>query len=451
MGADLQFTLGLNGQQFVGTINLANAGVAGLKGNMATAFAGGATGAGQMAANVSKGVGGIGALVAGLSKLAGVYFGLRYVVQGFNAALEKTETIQALSERIGDTRENSLRMATAFKLAGLYAEDAAQAVNMMQKSLDNAAEKGGEADRAYTRLGLSTDKLKTMSASQQFVAVGNAIAGLQNPTERANIAMAIFSRSGGNLIRVFRSSDAMAAFNSELTTQQKILLASAPALEKINIEMKLLKANFATGWGFFTGFLSESRTLAALLTGLNAIDLSGLGKWISAIADRVLSLVPMLASLIGWAILKGINEAFAAIPGIGRSAQIDRYADTAENGPLGWRTLWKRLFEPPKDAKAPSESSGGGPFPSNATEEGSGKHEPVLGHPTAWQSLGQFVGPVRAAWSMLNGSEAMTTYEQRMVKYTQQMTERLATVAGGVTQMSKNLFPKPATAGAVYQ
>ncbi|MCX6908060.1 MAG: hypothetical protein NTY01_08460, partial [Verrucomicrobia bacterium] len=99
MGADLQFTLGLNGQQFVGTINLANAGVAGLKGNMATAFAGGATGAGQMAANVSKGVGGIGALVAGLSKLAGVYFGLRYVVQGSNAALEKNETLQALSER----------------------------------------------------------------------------------------------------------------------------------------------------------------------------------------------------------------------------------------------------------------------------------------------------------------------------------------------------------------
>lgn len=117
-----------------------------------------------------------------------------------NAIDQTRQLAQSLGVSYGELRQ----LQVAADLSGASSEQLAKAFTRAQVTISNAARGSKEAQTALARLGLSVDGLATQTSTQQFAAIASAINGIQNPAERAAAAVAIFGRSGAELLPTFR-------------------------------------------------------------------------------------------------------------------------------------------------------------------------------------------------------------------------------------------------------
>jgi hypothetical protein len=73
-------------------------------------------------------------------------------------------------------------------------------VKRMNRSILDASEGSQQTAEAFQALGLSAADLGRMAPEKQFKAIAEAIAKVQNPTEKSALAMQIFGRAGADLI-----------------------------------------------------------------------------------------------------------------------------------------------------------------------------------------------------------------------------------------------------------
>lgn len=117
-----------------------------------------------------------------------------------NAIDQTRQLAQSLGVSYGELRQ----LQVAADLSGASSEQLAKAFTRAQVTISNAARGSKEAQTALARLGLSVDGLATQTSTQQFAAIASAINAIQNPAERAAAAVAIFGRSGAELLPTFR-------------------------------------------------------------------------------------------------------------------------------------------------------------------------------------------------------------------------------------------------------
>lgn len=117
-----------------------------------------------------------------------------------NAIDQTRQLAQSLGVSYGELRQ----LQVAADLSGASSEQLAKAFTRAQVTISNAARGSKDAEAALARLGLSVDGLATQTSTQQFAAIASAINGIQNPAERAAAAVAIFGRSGAELLPTFR-------------------------------------------------------------------------------------------------------------------------------------------------------------------------------------------------------------------------------------------------------
>lgn len=139
-------------------------------------------------------------------KLGGQFKMLGGVVAGISLTALATQAIQlagALNDtsiRTGIATDALQRLQFAAGLSGSSLEAVSGAVARMQKALTGADEGGKEAVAALDRLGLSAKQIIALAPDKQFEAIAEKIAGIQNPAERTTAAMALFGRSGAELL-----------------------------------------------------------------------------------------------------------------------------------------------------------------------------------------------------------------------------------------------------------
>lgn len=80
------------------------------------------------------------------------------------------------------------------------------AVNRMQKSLVLAGEGSREAAAALDRLGIPLAAFQNLAPDQQFEKVAQAIASISDPAERTTTAIALFGKSGAELLPVLQQT-----------------------------------------------------------------------------------------------------------------------------------------------------------------------------------------------------------------------------------------------------
>lgn len=117
-----------------------------------------------------------------------------------NAIDQTRQLAQSLGVSYGELRQ----LQVAADLSGASSEQLAKAFTRAQVTISNAARGSKDAEAALARLGLSVDGLATQTSTQQFSAIASAINAIQNPAERAAAAVAIFGRSGAELLPTFR-------------------------------------------------------------------------------------------------------------------------------------------------------------------------------------------------------------------------------------------------------
>jgi hypothetical protein len=210
------------------------------------------------------------ALLAIGGALAGAAFS-----KGLHNAAEMGATLDDLSMRTGVAAGELMILGKAFELGGVSADKLGGTLNKMQKVIGDAANGSTSASKALAGIGLSAESLSSMSASQQLDAIGKGVMAITDPAKRAAAAMAIFGRSGGELLPLFSSAGVMEEAASSIGKQAEIMDRSAATFAIITDKLAAVGGNVR---GFFVGFLEPiSAATNDLLDKINGFDFTGLG------------------------------------------------------------------------------------------------------------------------------------------------------------------------------
>jgi hypothetical protein len=120
-----------------------------------------------------------------------------------SAAAENVDVQSKLSRRLGMTYAELSGLKLAGDLAGVGIESIGAAMTKADVAMQKAAGGSKAANAAFSTLGLSVDQLQSMSAADRFSAIAESISALPTSAERAAAAVALFGRSGAQLLPLF--------------------------------------------------------------------------------------------------------------------------------------------------------------------------------------------------------------------------------------------------------
>jgi lambda family phage tail tape measure protein len=169
----------------------------------------GLIGIGGAASLAAVGVGSAVAAVAALG-VAGAGIAL-FAAKGASELFE-------MSEKTGVSVEALSSLGFAAKQTGVSQEGLTKALERMNKSAFAAAVAPEGAKNAYTRLGISVKDAsgQLKPTNELFEEAAEKIAGIENPTARGAAAMAIFGKSGADLLPLLnQGKEGIAAFTKE--------------------------------------------------------------------------------------------------------------------------------------------------------------------------------------------------------------------------------------------
>ncbi len=126
--------------------------------------------------------------------------------------MDLTGKLTDLSGKTGISTTALQKLGYVTEQAGVEVEGVAAAVNKMGKNLVEG-NKGAVA--GIEALGLGVDSLLKLSPDQAFIQIGDAIAKVENPMERATIATKIFGKQGADLLPAFTGDLAILAKQAE--------------------------------------------------------------------------------------------------------------------------------------------------------------------------------------------------------------------------------------------
>jgi hypothetical protein len=218
---------------------------------------------GLKSANASLGAFGTNALkVGGVASAA--------IVAGMTAGVKSTMSLGGqlsdLSAQTGVAVSDLMVLQQAYANNGKSADSAAKDINKMQKELVKAAKDPGGANNPFAEIGLSAEELMKMNPSEQFFAIGEAIKQIQDPAKQAAASMAIFGKSGGQLLTVFKGSS-LAEVNRQLGKMPQVMEKFADRLDAADDALGRLPIKSKQ---FFTGFTAG--VIDEILPALGMVD-----------------------------------------------------------------------------------------------------------------------------------------------------------------------------------
>jgi len=149
------------------------------------------------------------------------------------------DALNDLADRTGMAVASLQTLQIAARLSGV--EDASSAIQKLGVAIGQASE-SGKTD-AFAKIGMDFDKLEAMSPDEQFRAVQAAIAALPTPAERAAAAVAIFGKSGVELLPLMSQNlqdveSRMQALGATLSDDQ------VNSIDRMNDSLEMVKATF---------------------------------------------------------------------------------------------------------------------------------------------------------------------------------------------------------------
>lgn len=114
--------------------------------------------------------------------------------------MDAIDTTAKAADRLGTTTEALVGLQFAGDLAGISAEQLNGALTKMERTLGTAATQGGPAAKQLDALGLSANALINLAPEQSFGLISDRINSLGTASEKTAAAMAIFGRSGAELL-----------------------------------------------------------------------------------------------------------------------------------------------------------------------------------------------------------------------------------------------------------
>jgi hypothetical protein len=164
-------------------------------------------------AGLSQGLSGIGASVAGLinpftAAVAGVAaFGAAAtaVVQGLTALEDRVENLGNTADKLGVSFEFIQTLEAAATRSGTSIDAVSAAFGRLQKSVLGVDEESKSAQKALAEIGVTSEELAALSPEEQYLRIGQSLAAIEDPARRTATSIALFGKSGADLLPFFRN------------------------------------------------------------------------------------------------------------------------------------------------------------------------------------------------------------------------------------------------------
>ena len=221
-----------------------------------------------------------GSIAGKLTGLAAGYVTISTAVGAFNEAMDKGGELADFSEQTGIAVGKLVLLGRAFENNGMHAEDLGKVINKMQKFLEAAGEEGSASAEKLAKLGISVSQLKGMTPDEQFRALAQALAGIEDPGARAALAMEIFGKSGGKLLAFFNDFDgAMKQAQGEVGGFAAIMNKNAASFDYLGDGIKAIGEKlmeFAAG-----ALVNIQAPLKVFIDMIKNFDAAGFGQKIT--------------------------------------------------------------------------------------------------------------------------------------------------------------------------
>lgn len=214
-----------------------------------------------------------GVLSGPLARIAGAFAaigGTAAFARGIKSAYDLGGALNDLSARTGESVRTLFILRQQLEDNGVEAGALGGIINKLQKSLGSK-----EGQKTLAQLGLRFKDLKTLTPAAQFIAIGKAINSVGDPALRAQRAMALFGKSGGELLAIFSDPD-FGSGGGNLQRQADLLARNASTFDTVSDRLARVGTVLR---GFFLGIADRvSSTLLPILTKFETIDLIGTGQ-----------------------------------------------------------------------------------------------------------------------------------------------------------------------------
>ena len=183
------------------------------------------------------------------ARIKGAFSGLTLVFTGLAGALsvgaikgafdkyvEGAAQLDDFSEKVGASVENLSKLAGVAKISGTDMGLLESGLVRLSAALSKADDEAKGAGKAFSLLGLDPEKLQAMDSAEALQAVADKFAELEDSSGKTALAMAIFGKSGAQLLPYLKDLAGTGDLVAKVTTQQ------AAAAEEYEKNLKRLEA-----------------------------------------------------------------------------------------------------------------------------------------------------------------------------------------------------------------
>jgi len=231
---------------------------------------------------------GFAAFVGPIAAVGAAFLGARGIVNSFRDAIDMGGKLNDLSARTGETAGNLAVLQRAFVNAGSSGEAVGPMLNRLQKFMVEASTGGKQQIETMTGLGLSYDDLAGKTPTEQMATLARSISSISDPAERATAAIAVFGKSGGELLPLLQNMDSdLASARGQLGSYPDAVDQAAKSLDGIG---NAFAAATTKAREFVTGALVKiAPEIESVLNAVAQIDFAAFGMRLSEYLEKAVN------------------------------------------------------------------------------------------------------------------------------------------------------------------
>lgn len=217
---------------------------------------------------------------AAIMGLASVGEALHKVMEKVFQSFEQGAALEHLSKRTGESAGRLYQLQEAMKACGASAEGLPTMLFQMQKALGGVSEMGESTADVFHKLHLSIGDLKNAGPAEALAHIMERLSKL-SPDSAAKASSMIFGRMGaGQAVQMSRSPNEFREAFADAAPQANIFERAGAAFAKIQRTIDAIKRELT---GFWAGIAEGAApAVQSILNWLRKIDLTGLGQRIGA-------------------------------------------------------------------------------------------------------------------------------------------------------------------------
>jgi phage-related protein len=259
---------------------------------------------------------------AALASTAAFATGAKAIANGLIELEDRVESLGNLADQLGVSFEFVQVLEEAASRSGVSVESLTGAMTRLQKTLAGADEESKAAQDALGRLGVEIETLNGLSEEDQIRLIGDRLASIEDPAQRTAAAVALFGKSGSQLLPFFKNLGPAANDIERLGAglddiDRRNIDEFGAGLDALKVAIQGISQNLLTPFAGLAEGISQG--LASAIAGLNAV-IEPLGDIIAPFASAigiVIEVVGQSVQVIGTLVGTALRPAAAVFQILG--------------------------------------------------------------------------------------------------------------------------------------